>query len=624
MGPFDLNHEGSLPGTLGGVTGAWENFDAVFEQTAKVDSSFGIETEVRRRWEQTVVDYERATGQAFQRNGVTQELTGTGEVTQLIEPWLPPGSTGAGKSFFAGDFGNLSSRTMRESVERVRQIDQAIKLANDPRYRSMDAILQEVLQEREQIRGTAADVSERAGVLGTLAGFAGGMAGSFTSADPFNVLTLGVGGFGRSAVMRIASEMGIGAATEGVNQLAFVRPTQEALGETTTPLAEQLAYAVVGSGAFQAGAEGLGKLAQRFLSRAPTEPASDLFNLDDAQLRGMFENAAASPRARAAVMLLDEDDWVRANNPFGDSPAGMKRFTGELDEAARRLNGEPMTAIERVPGQRVSFDLDELDLDLQIVRAERPAVWARYEEAKARVEELDGTIDELARKVDDVKLSAAVARIDEDSGRLIEGYEEALLKPGLTRKEQIDIARKVDQIVQSLGEANVERALADAGIDPKFELRSTRATRKAAKAEFREAQNAVNAELARVKAAQRVKELRLNSEAAKAVALTRAGRGSEDLAATHPEVVSAHVDTVTTLSPKVDDDDFWDQLLKESGLFELPQVTGSKVMIGDMEFDLDTVVPDMNDPGKSVTLGKALEDIQEDARLVEAMRTCAI
>lgn len=621
MNPLGLDHEGALPATAGSVTGGWENFDAVYEQTSRVDSAFGLEDAIRERWEQTVIDYERATGQSFQRNPVNGQLINNFDVGNVIEPWLPSGSQGAVKSFLSSD---LAHGTNSASAERVRQIDLALKQANDPRFRSMDAIMQEVLRERETIRATSADVTSRAGLLGTAAGFAGGVAGSFTGSDPFNVATAFVGGFGRSVAMRIASEMGIGAVTEGINQVALVRPTQEALGESTAPLGEHLLYAAAGAGVFQAGAEGLGKLAQRFLSSVPAEAGNDLFDLNDAQLRGMFENASASPKARAAVMLLDDDAWAKANNPFGDTPEGMKRFTGELDEAARRLNGEPMTAMGLVPSRNVSFELDTLDLDMQTVRAERPALWSQYTAARDRLAEMDEVVGTLANKVDDVRISDAVARIDEDSGKLLAGYEDDLKKPGLTRAEQVNIARKVDQIVQSLGEANVERALADAAISPKFELKSARATRKAAKAEFKKQQDLVNKELQRVRAQQRVKELRLNSEAAKTVALTRVGRTGDELVATHPEVVSAHIETVEALAPLPAEDDFWDQLLKESGLFELPQVNGNKVTIGGVEFEGSMTIPDLNDPTKSITLAKALDEIQEDARLVEAMRTCSI
>lgn len=622
MGALDLDHEGVLPATAGGQSTLWENFDAIFEQTSKVDSAFGIEEQVRERWEQNVLDYERATGQMFPRDRVAERLTGTAEVTQIIEPWMPPGATGAGKSFFAGDFGNLSSSRMLESVERVRKIDEALKLANDPRFKSMDGLLQDVISERDAIRQRAGDVSSRAGTLGTIAGFAGGVAGSFTSADPLNILTLPLG-FGRTAVARIGSEIGLNVATEGINQVGFVRPTQEALGEDTADLSEQLLFAAGGALAFQGAAEGLSKLGQRFLSSAPRTSSELTLDFEDAQLRGMFENAAASPRARAAIELLDEDAWVRANNPYGDTDVGLKRFNGELEATARRLNGESMTALDRVPGQQVSFDLDELDLDMQTVRAERPDVWARYQAAKAKVDELDGVVEASAAALDDIKLSDAIRRIDEDTADLVASYEADLQKPGLTRKQQVDIARKVDQIVQTLGEAPIERALADAAITPKFDLRTSRNSRKAAKAELRKEQLAVDAEVKRIQASRRVMELRQNKEAAKSVAVVRAGRTGDDLLATHPEVVSAQIETVELLAPKIDDA-FWDELLKDSGLFEVPKLVDGKVVIDGRSFDPTMQVPDLNDPAKSLELGAALEDLQEDVSLIEAMRTCSV
>src|SRR5690606_24184983 len=109
-------------------------------------------------------------------------------------------------------------------------------------------------------------------------------------------------------------------------------------------------------------------------------------------------------------------------------------------------------------------------------------------------------------QVDAVDIADAVDRIDPDSGALVRSYLEDLDNPSLSRAQRAQLEGRVNQILESLGVDNVQRELDNARISPRQELKTARASEKAAKREYNQARNALDAEIDKAMHQQQVKE----------------------------------------------------------------------------------------------------------------------
>lgn len=168
---------------------------------------------------------------------------------------------------------NEQMAALQERFDRVAQIKR-----NNP-----SVLTYEEMWGQVQSRAKAAE--ERAQRADSLSGFGGGagaflgrMAGSFTTRDPLNLLTLGIGGVGRGIIMRLGTEFGANALVEAVNQVTGVQENRQLLEleHGADQAALQIAFAGLGAATLRGVGEGLGAGARAVGRRVrkPTPPAT--------------------------------------------------------------------------------------------------------------------------------------------------------------------------------------------------------------------------------------------------------------------------------------------------------------------------------------------------------------
>ena len=228
----------------------------------------------------------------------------------------------------------------------------------------------------DEVREASAKAEYRANLPTTFGGMVGGFIGAMGGAldprtDPLNTATLGVGGFGRSAAGRIATEMGAQGVIEGVNQLTGVSDNRALLGRAPNNPWADVALAAVAGGAFQGVAEGAVAGARRWFRSAPADPAPPPPTAAPAQSAAGPAPARPTPGAPLAtgptqgppqrVNLFDRADVfdrlvTEELSPLAGSRVGRARtlfdidhVTRAMDDGARPWEVPPSTATRVLP-----------------------------------------------------------------------------------------------------------------------------------------------------------------------------------------------------------------------------------------------------------------------------------
>jgi len=479
MGYFDADHDVAVEGTAGGSVGFLDNVQQGFEQQFRVDSPMALREELDNRWKDSLRLLEAATGekQAAPWGEAITDYARMASGEQVGEPvGLPP----------------QALEMYRKQIAQLKQTDERIKALGDPNIADFTSIVQDVVKMQRETEQQTNEYSERSGVLGDIGQFIGAIGGSFTTRDPVSLFSLPLGGEGRTIAMRIGSEMAIGAAGVAAT-IPDVNVGREFAGLPERNPMYEIAAGAIGAGLLRGAFEGGAKVFKHLRGVEKLER-----DFEDAQLRSMFEARPESPRARAGLELLDEHAALKAASPYGDSDAGLLRFTAELSDVARVVGGQADTAIVRFLPE-IPFEFVEQNLDFQLVKAEAPEVYGRLEVAQAKLAEVDGRVTELQTAVDNPSLVDAVERIDEASGGLVRSFAEDMQNPMLTAKQRADAEIRVTQIIESLGPELVDRTLRDMQIVPRQELKRARQERKAANRRYKDAYKAVEVEVGKIR-----------------------------------------------------------------------------------------------------------------------------
>lgn len=161
--------------------------------------------------------------------------------------------------------------------------------------------------------------------------FLGGAAASVLSpsTDPLNTLTLGIGGVGKTAVARIATEAGAQSVIEGLNQITGVQEQREIMGLSHgfADAASRVGMAAIGGAAGQGIAEGVGYAGRRFFRGTPADPAP-AFEPPKTFTRTAEQDAEAMANLRRAMGDI---------HPLTKTPEGRARATQDLDYIKSRL-----------------------------------------------------------------------------------------------------------------------------------------------------------------------------------------------------------------------------------------------------------------------------------------------
>lgn len=606
--PLDVGHTETFEGTAGFPTSIGESFDSVFDLSYRVDSLLGLETEVQSRWEKSIREYEAATGT---KTGIDTSIRTVGG---LINPMIDPGKErGLARSFQGLDFTLYGPGDgPEERLQKAREFNDKIRSLNSSQIRPIEDVLEEVLAQRQLTIERSEAAAETTGFLGTIAGFAGGIAGTLASAfsgrDPVQLGTLFVGGGGKNVATRIASEFAVNAAAEGIVQQAGIQPTRKALGEPESDILSAMLTAGAAGGALRGVGEVAGALVSRYL-KAEREPIT--LDFEDRQLREMLGQAPQTPEIRAAQVLLTEDAMFVRANPYADTNAGLRRFEVEVESVLASFSGKTDTAVARLLPEVDDFNIENLDYHSQVVREQRPQVFQAVADTSSRIRELDERIAQLTDQIDNISLAEGVARIDEDTANLIRSYEADLANPQLTTKQREDIIRRADQAIKSIGEAAVERELVNAGIAPRKELQRLRQERKAATKRFREARDIFDRAVNEVKALERIKEI------------TTAPGVLRSVPASPINPVALRKDVVEATTKAIDS--FHEQIPEVSESIVQAMETEEGLDLGDgVVIPKDFRIQDPDNPAKEISAAQLYRRLLDDEGLVEAMRTCAL
>jgi hypothetical protein len=332
---------------------------------------------------------------------------------------------------------------------------------------TLGELLQEIREEarRAETRFEGTDTN----MLGT---FVGAMAGSFTEADPLNLITLPVGGFGSTLIKRMLTEAAVQSSIEGINQFATVPENRELLGLPEMTLEEQflnVGAAGVGGAALRGAGEGVvaGVNAVRLqrLDRTNPRAAAELRReLEFQQLmrtgRGRDIQSAAyeldqlvsgsylmsTPALRAWGEFMPDTVAGRAARTEIDAVARyaemdvfedpMARFEAEMrlrqeiaqDQQIAAVGGRPpeRNLYEVIVPARVDDELDKsakmraIQRDISVSAARQVILGERVKELDARYEDLEAQLDDALaaeRAVDEAPLSRLV---DDPEVRLLE------------------------------------------------------------------------------------------------------------------------------------------------------------------------------------------------------------
>lgn len=599
---FDTGFLDFEQGSAGPRVGFLEGLSTGFNQSFRVDSELSLQQEVLNRWNENLAVLEQRTQQRFDPLTVEQmryyiENRAGNDEAPLI-------SFGDNGSLFRSRAENVAAQTALPDATVAainKQSEQFAALG----LSTFDEVFAEVVELQKKVEGEAASVSERAGAAAFAGQLVGGIAGSFTTRDPQLLASMLVPtGVGRSVALRIAQEAAVAGAAEASLQYGAVARNRELAGlEARDPLQSILLAAggaAVLRGAFEGGAAGFRAL------RSRAEPDITL-DLEDAQLRQFLGEQPNTPSVRAALDALDDELAMEAASPYGTSYQGLRRFNAEVVEAEMALLGRSDTAVARTLPD-LPFGYVEKAADYQIVRETDPELFGRYETAQARVVEAQRVIDEAEATFP--RFEDAVDSIDPDTGALVRGMMEELQTPALPAARRADIERQLNIIVESIDEGRILDRLNDISIGPKKQMQAARKALKAANKEYKAATRAVE---------QRRKTLQMVAQAVKKEGVQETTDLLGYAIATRP-VQGSRLATERVVQQRAaiakDAAEAPDRAIAE--MFE-----DGTIDVGlPVRLPSDFMVPD--EAGNFIPLSTVVKDFDEDARLVEAMGSCAL
>lgn len=584
---FTLDHTAGADFTSGRSTGLRENIRQAFEQQFRVDSAFALEAEIFDNLHERIKELEGINGQTYARP-MFSSIMDLAEDPQRIEP---------------NDRGAPSVRNFNE----LRRIDNDLVAAGLP---SFSTIVQEVVKMQQEVEARTADIAERATTGGVIGQFIGGAAGSFTARDPLNLFTLPFGGVGRNAATRIASEMGLAAGIETVNQAVFVQPNRDFADLPDQSGVQNVAFAALGAGVFQGAGELVGAaLARRRLRNYEREQTA--FNQ---RVESYLQVRSNVPRARAALQLIEFDNAVKEASPYGITDAGLRRFEAELTEISNIFNGQTSTAIARVLPP-VPHDFLEKAADFDIMREQRPDLFAKLDAAQEELKRANALVTNAEEAIPSI--GDAVARIDEETGDLIRSLESDYDNPGITNAQRADIERRINTIVESLGEANVQRVMDEIDIQEKLQLKQLRKSRRAANQRYKDAYNAIEKERAAFKKQQAFLTGKQEEQAVDLLGYAIGGGAQKQVPLIGPRMSTQMLDQQSGFITRTAE-------TKEEQLNRMTVIADSEMLDIGLDEPVDGNMVYLTPEGNTITFRQALDDIIEDQKLDEAVRSCAL
>lgn len=308
------------------------------------------------------------------------------------------------------------------------------------------------------------EVYQRAGVLGTIGNFVGGTVGAVE--DPVNLATLPLGGWGKTPLMRIGTEIGANMAVETATQ-PFTARNYRNLGfdYTIGDAAKQVLFAGAAAGTIRGGIEAAPVLG-RFTGKAYDRTVEGVFNAIPEGLQRRWADAGTlegrnvveafratvdpervTPDERAAISVIEREAEIREASPYERSPAGEQANREGMYEAfARIVTERPAPSVPRATVTRSALLGEGTDLSSLRLPAR--------EQVKARIRRAESGGDDRAKN----PKSSATGRY-----QFTRGTWQALFKrryPNLRLASDAIWAKRFDSDLQ---EVLMDDLLADSG-----------------------------------------------------------------------------------------------------------------------------------------------------------------
>jgi hypothetical protein len=604
MGLFSSDSTQEITAAIGRPTTFFENIAQGFEQQWTVDSPYSLEFEVQDAWKDTLKRYTELTGKtpAFQQD--MEALNAYARTTQ-----------GEELSFWQRQPGSSApSAQLAQSIAQFKVFNEEIKALNNPELKSFETVLEEVYALQRETEKQTAISAETGGVTGAIGQFIGAVGGTLTYRDPLSLASLGVGGIGKTLFTRVLTGAAVSGTLVASTEFGAVLPNRELAGLPERSGLFNVAVGAAAGGFF----EGLGILARRLLTeRAATRQLAEESVIaqrqaTEGELRALIEGLT-NPEARGLAHLLEMEDAVTAKSPYGTSPAGLKRFTAELEDIRGVFSGKTDTAIG-LTLPPIPFDQFKKAADFDIVREVDPVAYGRLEAAQLKLQNIQDEVDGLETSLP--RLEDAINSIDPETGALVRSYLDDLDQPGLTAARRQDIERKLDVITESLNPAFLVRRLQDIGIGPKKSLQQRRSALRSANKEYKKAHAEVEAVRARINREQEQVEIvqrkLIEQDLKKAIA---GGKAPAQLGAINGETAAVLARQLREIEAELDD-----QAIAILARFD---ETADELDLGLAE-KIDPELTFIGADGNSVSARSIMQELREDARLDEAMRSCVL
>jgi len=423
--------------TRGPTTSFMENAGAAFDSFVEGSTTISL-----------ALNVDQQIDEISQR---VQQVTG-----QNIEPSV-------GERIMGEDRG--LTRVPPEFLERAREA-----VRNNPETlgdlpTTEDAIRDRIRREVQASEQEAADIAERAGISGTLGGFAGTLGGSLT--DPALLASLAAGAPASAGIIRTALiEAGIGAASEVPIQAAV--QTQRAnigLDAGLDRALRNIAAAGVGGGILAGGIRGV-ELGTRKALGFDTRQAAET-----AEQAGLTE---ASADVKAAAENIKRQTDIESNNPFTRAfPENNAVFNRVFDETLSQLRDEGVTPgystnipvrDEALPEGRTvnenTADTPANLIDRDVIRDFTEFGRMLKAEIRTRADQqtADAVRSVVTREARQVRDPQALARTlqsaeeIEDLRRAFEQRRKEARRPGATSQKKAAVTRAERQLRQRIGE----------------------------------------------------------------------------------------------------------------------------------------------------------------------------
>ena len=653
--PAQLRGADRLVGFSGGGYSSYGDiFDAVFNDARDNNSMFGLH--------QTFQDiYQANSKMAFDLAGESIPGFETLRFKDVARSLAAGEELGMHETSVQMGTGFVQYETSQYTVD-LDAVNEGLKRLQEthPEIQTFEEMYAAVQAQAKATEQRAGDVLSRASLSGDVVGFMSGMAGAFNENDPLNIATLGIGGWGKSAGLRIASEMGIGGLTEAINQILGVRENRELLGldNSVWRSAQQILFAAAGAGVFRGAFEVAPVFGKAVESRVAPQRAFGRELLSALEEVGVpvrseeflqqlspywTKTEMVSPsHARAVRHALDDEGRFSRDNPLGETPEATTEHHARVQKALEELRAARSDELNGVEPPRASiFDdmglrgeyrgvdvaevgraMDEASADLDIEIAAKNDWIGRLEEDIAKIDEKIATretkpFSDFLREMSPQKADA-LAQIEQ---------QKAL--PGLGKTRRRRLAKAEEEIRNSpegkQAAAARESDVASGAREKQIQRKKIQAEQKAVRAldlkrdRVREqARKAIDTEpkLIRNPAPERAADENVMLTDVAALRIPGIPNRGGVSPSTHIEVT---FDRLTETDPHLNRTTD-EAVARVEQSFD--EVDGTVDIGATRRVSADMVVT--LDDGTSMSLRQHLDDIAENERLVEAVRSCPI